>query len=362
MMTIVIIASTVILVYCLFIAYITANIGLSFSKNELPVTKLSILIPCRNEANNIGKCLRSIARQSLPMQQYEVIVIDDFSEDETVKIVSEFKNKLPLTIIHNSMPGKKNALAIGINHAQYDCVITTDADCTMEKDWLKTMLYSYEKGSLNMLCGPVNLKTDASFFQGLQQTESAAIVGISATMLRKQMPATCNGANLMFSRQVFKQLNGYANHRQLASGDDDLLLHAFYNLDPIKVGYELNYSAMVYPDACNGLIEFLNQRGRWLTKRKYYLYPWNERLQQLVALHLVAFYTLLIVFITTGNLIALAFILNKYLFDLMLGIKLKRTFNFRHLQILWMPFYELYIPIVLVYARFTGTKWKGRGI
>jgi glycosyltransferase involved in cell wall biosynthesis len=357
-----IIAALVILVYCLFIGYIIAHIQNNFSKSDWPQTKVSIIIPARNEADNIANCLHSIALQTLPQVQFEIILIDDFSEDNTVKIAMAFKNKLPLTILNNHMPGKKNALALGINHASYDTILTTDADCTMDREWLKTMLSIYEKEGLNMLCGPVNLIADGSFFKALQQTESAAIVGISATMLQKQMPATCNGANLMYSKTVFMQLNGYKHHLQLASGDDDLLLHAFFNQSADKVGYTLNYHAMVNTAASVSFKTFIHQRSRWLSKRKYYAYPWNAHLQKLVVVQLIAFYYLLFYAINTHSLLAIAFILNKYMFDLMLGTQLKMSLNFRYLQILLMPFYELYILFVLLHARFAKAEWKGRGV
>lgn len=356
------IAAFIIIVYCIFIGYITAHIQNNFSKSESPKIKVSILIPCRNEADNIANCLHSIALQTLPQLQYEIILIDDFSEDDTVKIAMAFKNKLPLTILNNHMPGKKNALALGINHASYDSILTTDADCTMDREWLKTMLSIYEKDELHMLCGPVNLLAEGSFFKALQQTESAAIVGISATMLNMKMPATCNGANLMFNRKVFMQLNGYKHHLQLASGDDDLLLHAFYSQAADRVAYTLNYHAMVNTAANNSFKTFIHQRSRWLSKRKYYAYAWNARLQMLVVLQLAAFYFLLFYAVNTHSMIAMAFLLNKYFFDLMLGIQLKMSLNFKYLQILLMPFYELYILIVLVHARFAKVEWKGRGV
>ncbi len=357
-----IISALVIIVYCLFIGYIAAHIQNNFPKSEWPQTKVSIIIPARNEVDNIANCLHSIALQSLSQEQYEIILIDDFSEDDTVKIAMAFKNKLPLTILNNHMPGKKNALALGINHASYDTILTTDADCAMDRDWLKTMLSIYEKEGLHMLCGPVNLKAEGSFFKALQQTESAAIVGISATMLKRKMPATCNGANLMYNKTVFMQLNGYKHHLQLASGDDDLLLHAFYNQAADKVSYTLNYHAMVNTAASPNFIALIHQRSRWLSKRKYYAYPWNAHLQKLVFGQLLAFYCLLFYAINTHSLLAIALILNKYLFDLMLGTQLKMSLNFRYLQIFWMPFYELYIVFVLLHARFAKAEWKGRGV
>ncbi len=354
------IAGLIIAFYCIFIFKVSIAMETNFSKSDLVKSKVSIVIPCRNEATNIGKCLRSIAQQTLSIYQFEIIVIDDFSEDATYKIATEFVNNLPLTVLKNTIAGKKNALSMGIEYAVNDIIITTDADCTMENQWLSNMLFSFEQKQLNMLCGPINFNDSSSLFQQLQQTESAAVVGISAAMMAMQKPATCNGANLMFKKSIFNQLNGYNHHKALASGDDDLLMQTFYNYDKKKVAYHLNLNAMVYTNACLGLKEFLNQRIRWLSKRKFYAYPWNQYLQLFILMQLMAFYYLFILAISTHSIIAIGLLINKLLFDLLLGIKLRNIFTFKYLLILLMPFYEIYIIVVLLYARFSKVKWKGR--
>ncbi len=350
----------VMVIYCIFIAVNIYYVQTEFPKVRNVKQKLSIIIPCRNEGDNIGHCLRSILHQTLPYSQYEIIIVDDFSEDDTVKIANEFKARLPLTVLHNSIAGKKNALMTGIAYAVNDIIITTDADCTMAPGWLSSMLQIFHAGQLNMLCGPINFNNSPSLFQQLQQTESAAIVGISAVMLDKRKPATCNGANLMFSKSIFNRISGYGSHSELATGDDDLLMHGFYAHDAGKVAYTLNYNAMVHTKASTGLMQFLQQRTRWLSKRKYYVYKWNNYLQALVIAQLAAFYFVFVFGIMTGSLLALCMVLNKFIFDLMFGIQLKKVFNFRFWQILLMPFFELYILLVMLYGLFFKKKWKGR--
>jgi cellulose synthase/poly-beta-1,6-N-acetylglucosamine synthase-like glycosyltransferase len=357
------IAAFIIIAYCFFIGWVTRYIRPEFKRGGMKVhSGVSIIIPCRNEAGNISRCLKSIALQTLPASQYEIIVVDDFSEDATVREATEFKNKLPLNILQNTIAGKKNAIMMGIAFAANDIVITVDADCTMEHGWLKTMLRAFEGGNLNMLCGPVNFAASGSLFKQLQQAESAAIVGISSVMLGRGKPATCNGANLMFRKQAFMAIGGYGRHSVLATGDDDLLMHAFYKHDPAKVAYSLNTHAMVYAEASPGFRLFLQQRVRWLSKRRLYSYKWNNYLQWLVLLQLVAFYFLLGYTIFTCSLIGLALLLNKFLFDMMLGIKLRTVFHFKYWLILFMPFFEFYIFILPFYARFAKKNWKGRAI
>lgn len=362
MMALFYIAGFVVIAYCLFIAYISFFVKKEDDYNGTFTNKISIIIPCRNEAENIGHCLASIAKQTLSKGQFEVIIVDDFSEDNTVKIAEQFNDRSDIKILHNTFAGKKNALTLGIANASNEIIITTDADCTMDPDWLKRMLNTYETKKLNMLCGPVNFNDSNSLFEQLQQVESAAVVGISAVMLNKHKPSTCNGANLMFSKTIFDKLGGYKNHSFLATGDDDLLMHEFYKLDPSKVKYCLGKNVMVYTKACTNFNQFLHQRIRWLAKRKHYIYKWNNWLQILVFCQLLAFYYLLFYGIIFGDLLVISILINKYIFDMILGVKLRPIFKFNFFQILLMPFFEFYIFIVLFFSGSNKGQWKGRDL
>ncbi len=362
MMLFVILAALAVIAYCVFIVYVIINTKFSVSAGGVSQSRLTVIIPCRNEVDTIGYCLDSLVRQSLPALQFDVIVVDDFSEDFTVNIAEQFSRKLSLRILKNTLPGKKNALTLGVAHSATDLIITTDADCTMGPEWLATMMSEFEKAGLNFLCGPVNFNDSDTLFGQLQQAESAAIIGISAAMLNTHKPATCNGANLMFRKSLFDQLGGYQSHRHLATGDDDLLMQAFYKVEPSKVRYTLNKEAMVFTKACADINEFMHQRIRWLAKRKHYLYSWNARMQVLIFAQLIGFYFLFFYALYSGNKLASCMVLLKYGVDLRYGLKLKRNFRFQLHQIFLMPFYESYIFLVLFFSYIKEKQWKGRTI
>jgi biofilm PGA synthesis N-glycosyltransferase PgaC len=231
----------------------------------------------------------------------------------------------------------------------------------MGKDWVQTMLYEFVNRDLNMLCGLVQLQGNG-LFANLQQAESAAIVGVSAVMLNEQQPCTCNGANLMFRRDVFEHVGGYEIHQHLSSGDDDLLMQQFAKLDIDKTRYLIHADAVVSTNTCPDFMSFLQQRSRWLSKRKAYLFPFNQLIQAIVVLQLIAFFCLIgLVFFPYGEYPA-ALILIKYLVDIHYGRRLRRVVKLRLPMILLMPFYQLYIIAVLFFAGFRKTEWKGRAI
>jgi cellulose synthase/poly-beta-1,6-N-acetylglucosamine synthase-like glycosyltransferase len=323
---------------------------------------VSVLVPCRNEALNIEACLQSLQRQGYDKSCFEVILIDDGSSDATVELAGKYRSLIPLDIISAKAPGKKNALLSGIECSKYPLIITLDADCWMGPAWLKTMSNAFIAKDLDMLCGPVNLDGKRGLFTLMQQAESAAIVGVSAMMLNSGRPTTCNGANLMFRKDVFEKNGGYDAHLKLASGDDDLLMHTFYRHDPGRTRYILQREAMVYSCTSVTAKEFIYQRLRWISKGKAYLYPYNGMIQLLVLLHLAAFYISLSSVLFYGFTAGILAVSLKYLADLLYAFRLKRMFDLRVFTIFIMPFYQLYILLLLMVAPFIKAEWKARKI
>ena len=108
-----------------------------------PETRITVLIPARNEASNIRACLDSYLKQSYPPSLRECIVIDDHSDDETAAIVQEYKNQgIQLIRLADSTAGltlnsyKKKAIETGITAASGVLLLTTDADCILPPDWI----------------------------------------------------------------------------------------------------------------------------------------------------------------------------------------------------------------------------------
>jgi len=119
--------------YLMIIPYYTAE--------ELSPDKVSIIIPARNEEQNIGRCLDSLLDQTLPKTQIEIIVVDDGSGDSTSSIVRTYAEKnVRLLQLSDEVGGKKLALTKGIEIASHPLIVTTDADCIYPNNWLNTLL------------------------------------------------------------------------------------------------------------------------------------------------------------------------------------------------------------------------------
>jgi glycosyltransferase involved in cell wall biosynthesis len=327
---------------------------------------VSVLIPFRNEALILESCLNSFVLQNNVSFPYELILIDDGSDDQSAAAILNFKSLLPIQIINSNGIGKKAALQTGIDAAKYNIIYTIDADCVLGPNTLSYMATSFVSGNLNMLCGLVNLAPAKGLFQNLQAAESAALVGISAVMLNANKPATCNGANLMFRKDVFLQLKGYENYKHLSSGDDDFLMHAFFKFNSESCQYAIHKDAVVCSNPENSLGTFFSQRARWASKRKHYIFQYNKYLFVLMGLKFLVFWSMLFFMVVSffywGDNTPLLFVLLLYISELTFAKRLQMALQLNYLFIFILPLYQFYIPLVLIYSKFFKIQWKGRPI
>ena len=242
-------------------------------------TSFTILIPARNEAENIGMLLQSIIQQEYPIDLWEVIVIDDFSTDATTKIVLQIANLYPniqLVELSKVLQGtqlnsyKKKAIETGISMAKNDWIVTTDADCLAPKEWLATFdAYIQEKNPV-FAGGPVAFTNDGSVLQTFQCIDVMALQGITAAAVSAGLHAMCNGANLTYRKDVFYEVNGFKGIDNIASGDDMLLMNKIKALYPDRMGYVFSPKAIIRTEPMHTLSAFINQRIRWASKTNKY--------------------------------------------------------------------------------------------
>lgn len=243
------------------------------SSNSTPSTHVTIVIAARNEENNIGKTLDAILNQNYPKNLMEVIVINDHSEDNTAKIVEQYFpfitliNFLDPTTINSY---KKSAIAQAIKNAKGEVIITTDADCVMKVDWLRTMVDYYEQNSFKMISGPVVYHHERTLFERLQSLEFLFLIGMGASRIGNKRPITCNGANLLYDKATFNEVGGFAGIDNKASGDDELLLHKVAKRYPNGIGFLKSIDAIVYTIPVPTLLGFIAQRKRWASKSTSY--------------------------------------------------------------------------------------------
>lgn len=275
--------------------YYNNNDEFSGELNKKNTTKISIIIPARNEALNIGACLQSITNQNYAADLFEIIVVDDHSTDNTVQIIQSFKNKNIRCILlkdfttDNLNSYKKKAIEVAITQSTGNLIITTDADCFMDKNWLQTIASFYETYKPAFIAAPVSINCNNRFLSIFQALDFMTLQGITGASVYKKMHSMCNGANLAYEKIVFNEVDGFKGIDTIASGDDMLLMHKIYKRYPDRVLFLKSKEAIVQTKAMSTVKDFFNQRIRWASKADKY-----DDKRILVVLILVYFFNLLL--------------------------------------------------------------------
>jgi cellulose synthase/poly-beta-1,6-N-acetylglucosamine synthase-like glycosyltransferase len=249
-----------------------------------PSTKITIIIPARNEAKNIQDCLYSVIAQSYPKELFEVVVIDDYSTDHTAAIVRSFsdKNVKLLSLKDHIVEGqliayKKKAIELAIEQATGDLIVTTDADCIVKKHWLRTIALYYEKYNPAFIAAPVVYSRSSSnenfgtrFLKIFQALDFMSLQGITGASVHQKIHSMCNGANLAYEKKAFNAVGGFKGIDTIASGDDMLLMYKIYRVYPERIMFLKSTDTIVETKPVESVKEFLNQRIRWASKANKY--------------------------------------------------------------------------------------------
>jgi cellulose synthase/poly-beta-1,6-N-acetylglucosamine synthase-like glycosyltransferase len=234
---------------------------------------LSVIIPARNEQKNIGRLLHALAAQSYPQDFFEVIVVDDFSTDNTGGLVqanplSNVTLIQPETSSYSS--SKKKAIEAGIRKAKGELIVTTDADCLPPGNWLETVNSFYVKTGAAFIAAPVKFYHNNSLLQLFQSLDFLTLQGITAASVAAGFHSMCNGANLAYTREAFERVNGFEGIDKVASGDDMLLMHKIGKKYPGKTEYLKSKNAIVNTQPMLSWKDFFMQRKRWASKTLVY--------------------------------------------------------------------------------------------
>ena len=237
-----------------------------WSKRNRPTLKksesngISVIIPFKNEAKRILPLIKSLNIAALP-KHIEFIFIDDHSEDETVNILLA-ELDLPFTITKLKRTfGKKYAIKKGVSIAQFDSILTLDADISFSSNYFQNII-KLPESDLTIL--PVKMKGNR-IFQKLNCIEFQWLQTLTFGLAHFNYPALCNGANLRFKKSAFNGADKIRNDAHLMSGDDIFLLKAIQNQKGNIQAVE-NIAVGITTEAPKHLKELLNQRLRWIKK------------------------------------------------------------------------------------------------
>jgi len=229
---------------------------------------VSVVIACRNEEKLISPIIDDILSQEYNPDYFELIIVDDNSTDRSYQIARGYNNIKNLTVLKNKGAGKKKAIRTGVEASRGSLIVTTDADCRINKKWLKTIVSFYQENNPDMIICPVALENDVGVFNWFQELEFLSLQGITAGTAAEGKPVMCNGANLAFSKEVYKQ-HASDLHEELISGDDVFLLHNIKK-ESGKILWLESENAYVITRPEPSLKSFLIQRTRWTSKTGSY--------------------------------------------------------------------------------------------
>ncbi|HYV92265.1 MAG TPA: glycosyltransferase [Chitinophagales bacterium] len=359
----------------LFLFYLTGWVLLAEYQRSARTssTRVSIIVAARNEEVNIGNLLNDLLKQNFSSELFEVIVVDDFSEDRTAEIVSSFQNKnLRLLQLENFLKTdepissfKKKALEMGIQNATGELIVTTDADCRMNNNWLHTLVNFFEEHQCKMIVAPVLMRAQENFFQKFQTLDLIGLTGITGATLHLNFPTMCNGANLAFTKKSFYEVDGYRGISEKTSGDDMLLMHKMARQWKRGVLFLKNKDAAVFTEPQPSLSSFIRQRMRWTSKSKVYEDP--KIILNLIAVLLFNFSLLVSLILSFFDhellMVFLIQFITKAIMDFAFLSQVTKFFRRQQLLWLFLPaeiLHIIYIVIAGIAGNFFTVKWKER--
>jgi len=363
--------------YVIFISllYVAYNKIKPFrSEFENPISRFSIIIPFRNEAKNLEALLNSICSIKYPKSLFEIILVDDDSEDNSVDIIEDYLNRRKcedfseISIIKNNRQSnspKKDAIQTAMLKSKYEWIITTDADCTVPSLWLQTFDAFIKNKSPKLIVAPVTYEVSNTILDNFQLHDFLSLQTATVAGFGIGNPFLCNGANLCYSKPVFIELNGFDGNNNIASGDDLFLMEKMVKNYPNDVQYLKTQDAIVRTKPEPTLKALFNQRIRWASKTSSYNNAYNKTLAFVVLLinaSLVTCFTFVILGFVSWRILA-AFYIIKFSIDFLFILRSSRFYK-QNYSLVFYPFNSLMYPFFVIavtfYSMFFKYKWKGR--
>ena len=335
-----------------------------------PRTSFSVVIPFRNESENLLRLLNSIDTLVYPKSMFDVILVDDESTDNSIEIIKKFQNKtgFKIRLINNkrhSNSPKKDAITLAIKQSNFDWIVTTDADCMLPKYWLDSFDAFIQHNECELIVAPVTFQPNTSFLSKFQALDMLSLQGATIGGFGINNPFLSNGANLAYQKSLFYDLDGYTGNTNIASGDDVFLLEKALKRNSKQVKYLKCDKAIVTSFPEGTLKSLIAQRVRWAAKTRNYQSIMGKLTGLVVILMNILIITsiLLLIFnkITINTLLYVLII--KFSIDFLLLFKSALFFDQKGIlrsyfvSFLVYPFFSTYIAIASIFGSY---KWKGR--
>lgn len=321
---------------------------------------VSVIICARNEAQNLRKNLPLVLNQFYP--DFEVIVVNDGSTDETAEVLSEFKSRYPHLYVtgiehrEGYTGGKKLAQTIGIKAAHHDQLVFTDADCRpASPNWIRQMQSNFLKQT-EIVLGYGGYNANKGFLNQWVRTDTVYIAMQYLGFALNKQAYMGVGRNLAYRRELFFRNKGHASHLHIASGDDDLFINETTN--SFNTVVEIHPESFTWSEPVGSWKAYFRQKRRHLTTSWHY----HRSNQMRLAAELASrglFYCSCLALLVSGYLpgVALAGLLIRSLTFLLIFKLVMRRLTERNLLLISL-LYELFWPLMAGYLTLTTRNQK----
>jgi len=369
----------VVCAYCYLIIYILnqwaaiESIPDNTKDGDPSLSGVSIIIPARNEAENIISCLKSIlSNDAVENIKPQIIVVDDHSIDNTAQLVidveSPYVQLLSLNIDgNNSNPinaYKKAAISLGLSQCKYDYVIQFDADTIVPKEYLKTIIKYKNENKAEFLAAPIKCYPCDNLLHHFQQLDILGMMAVTGAGIQSSKWYMANGANMSYRKN-----NVQFSPQDLASGDDVYTIQKVAEEKPESILYIKDAKAVVTTAPVNSYGDLYQQRIRWATKNK--MMP-NLMMQMMMgipfinALMMIAHIPMMIVFGIPAILLFSFHLMIKLMIDYIFLKEITTHFDAHESMRYFLPanlMHIVYIACIGALSFFIKDyKWKGRTV
>lgn len=353
-----------------FLLHVVLFLGLrkSFSMKTLPGTvhpKVSVIVAARNEEENILNCIESLSEINYPEDLLEIILVNDNSEDRTFEIMKNSERLHPSFKVINShknefpnLKGKANAIDNAVDISTGDIILMTDADCTVNPEWVKNTVKYYTLGT-GMVCGYTLMNDRKSLFSVLQSADWLYLLSLASSSAGLNSILSCIGNNLSFSTKAYRFTGGYKSIK-FSVTEDLALMRKISSSKKFRVCFPVDKNCLVYTRPCRNIREVFSQKRRWFrggTGINFLGYIAGAELY---------FMNILLV----SGLLFLN--LKLYLFLIIVKTVSELILLHKPVKVFGLTSFYFYYPVFMIYFAFTGLllpwtflagskiKWKGR--
>jgi poly-beta-1,6-N-acetyl-D-glucosamine synthase len=307
---------------------------------------VSVVVCARNAADLLQQLIPTLLKQEYAAK-WELVVVDDASQDATAQLLKSLQHaRLRVVTIQNkTQEGKKQALDTGITAAQHEVILVTDADCLPTSvHWISEMARPFANPQTQIVLGFAPFHQKPGWLYAWQRFETCYNALLYMSWALRGMPYMGVGRNMAYRRLLYMGSDGYASHRDLPSGDDDLFINAIAKKGEVAV--VLHPDSFMYSEARPDWKSYYRQKTRHFTTGPRYLFLHKLVLAVGGLSHSLHYFIMLLLLLAQcGTVFVLVIALIRIVIIIRICRPVLRRFHEQRL-LQWVPVFD---PLIAVY-------------